>query len=255
MNNLDYDEHEGIRRSDLWEIRKSPAHFKANLETRKEQTRAMAYGSALHKLILEPMTFFDEYFIEGVYDKRTKLGKAQYEAEQKAHEGQTPITIEDMEKMQAMKTALFEHPGVSELLSGTKEAPVFWTDRETGELCKIKPDCVTDLEGLPMIVDYKTTTSCDYNDFYRSCKKYGYGFQAGMYTEGLECTNFQRYRFAFIAQETAPPYAVRIFYCDPEFVRQGQRQFHDLLRLYHNCKVSDVWPGYEDADLIGESYD
>lgn len=255
MDNSNYDEMEGIRRSDLWLMNQTPAHFRYLTKNRPEQTKAMAFGSAVHKLILEPDTFNDEYYIMCDFDRRTKAGKEAYTDALFKAEGRKILDIADFEKAGAMKLALSQHPGVSELLNGVKEQPLVWEDSETGELCKIKPDCVTRLGGRNYIVDYKTTTSCADGAFERSCRKYGYDFQAGMYTEGMEVTKLERYHFVFIAQESAPPYACRIYWCDDGFVNAGKRKFHTLLRKYHQCKELDKWEGYTDEDLYEESYD
>ena len=44
MNELEYNQAEGIRRSDLWKMEDSPEKFKYFLEHPVEQTPAMAFG-------------------------------------------------------------------------------------------------------------------------------------------------------------------------------------------------------------------
>ena len=102
-------------------------------------------------------------------------------------------------------------------------------------------------------MDYKTTTSCEDGAFERSCRKYGYKLQAGMYTEGV----FNKLLngdlgFAFVAQEKTPPYAVRVYFCDDGFIEEGTDLFRELIEIYHNCKESGEWPGYEDKELYGD---
>ena len=53
MTELEYNQAEGIRRSDLWKMEDSPEKFKYFLENPMEQTPAMAFGSACHKYVLE----------------------------------------------------------------------------------------------------------------------------------------------------------------------------------------------------------
>jgi hypothetical protein len=88
--------------------------------------------------------------------------------------------------------------------------------------------------------------------FEKSCRLYGYKLQAGMYSEGVFCSTFDDCRFAFVAQEKTPPYAVRVYTCDEGFRLEGQDLFHELIGILHRCKESGEWPGYRDEVLYGE---
>ena len=56
--------------------------------------------------------------------------------------------------------------------------------------------------------------------------------------------------FLFIAQEKKEPYAIKILQADEFMVKEGKQLFHDLMDIYHECKVTDNWYGY-----MGESGD
>ena len=79
-----------------------------------------------------------------------------------------------------------------------------------------------------------------------------YKLQAGMYTEGVLNSTFAKCKFAFVAQEKTPPYAVRVYFCDEGFVDEGLQMYRELVDLYHKCKESGEWPGYEDGVLYGD---
>lgn len=255
MNDREYNALPGIRRSDLWKIRQSPMHFRHAMENREEPTPALVFGQAAHKYILEPDTFFDEFsVIPGNIDRRTKNGREAYQHFEQLAGARTIITETDLQAVMAMRQALLQNPDARGIINGEilTEQAYTWTDPETGERCKVKADIVTTLGGQPYIVDYKTTTSCSGFDFERACRRYGYDMQAGMYCTGIDFATMERHDFAFIAQEKTAPYACRVYYCDPSFIEQGERLFHDLLRTYHDCKEKNEWPGYESADLYGE---
>jgi hypothetical protein len=135
------------------------------------------------------------------------------------------------------------------------EVPFYWIDEETGETCKVKADIVTEIDGYPVVIDYKTTSAADDRSFYKSCRQYGYDLQAGMYIEGVNLCTMEDHKFAFVAQEKTAPYACRLCICDDGFIDQGKAKFHDLLRQYHACKAEDKWDGYDDLYLYGEVYD
>ena len=251
MTEQQYNELPAVRRSDLWELRKSPAHYLYKVTNPEEPTQALLFGTAAHKYILEPDTFWDEYIFVPKIDRRTKTGKEEYA--KIIESGKTPISAEDFEVITKMDAQIKAHPLASALLkTGEHEVPIEWTDENTGELCKCRPDVITTYDGEDWIVDYKTTTSCIGGAFEKACRLYGYKLQAGMYSEGVFCDSFKECRFAFVAQEKTPPYAVRVYKCDVGFVLEGQDLFHELIGIYHNCKETGEWPGYEDEVLYGE---
>ena len=252
---MTYDQIPAVRRSELWELRKSPAHYLYVVTHESEPTPALKFGTAAHKYILETDQFFDAYVLAPEVDRRTKDGKATWYNFQRQLEetGKESISTSDYSTIVEMNQAVLANPTAAALLkTGIHEMPVEWTDLETGEPCKCRPDCITTWNDEKYLVDYKTTTSCEDGHFERSCRAYGYKLQAAMYTEGMLSMTFDRYKFAFVAQEKTPPYAVRVYFCDDGFIDEGMDQFRELIGLYHNCKRSGNWPGYKDKVLYGE---
>ena len=259
MTDETYDKAEGIRRSDLFLISKTPLHFKYALEHPREASTELEFGTAAHKYILEPEDFWNEYELCPEINKRTKAGKQEWEEFVAYCEGnkKKPLTTQDYKEILALDDAFRYAPFAKQLLTGKHEVPFFWTDTETGVKCKCKPDCLTVYEGRPLIVDYKTTRSCADGHFERACREYGYKLQVGMYVEGLFNNTFEEYGFAFVAQEKAPPYAIRVYMCDDSFIDEGRMLFHDLLGIYHMCEENNRFYGYEGpfnmpTDLVGD---
>lgn len=253
MTDRDYNEIPAVRRSDLWEIRKSPAHFKYKVDHPQPPTPALLFGTAAHKYILETDLFWKEYALAPEVDRRTKAGKATWAEFLETLEDKSAITPTDYETILQMNEAIEASPeAVALLKTGRHEVPITWKDPSTGIECKIRPDVLTEYKGKKYIVDYKTTTSCEPGAFERSCRIYGYKLQAGMYSAGVFADTMDDYGFAFVAQEKNPPYAVRVYFCDPGFAEEGEYLFHELLEKYADCCRSDSWPGYESGVLYGE---
>lgn len=260
MKQEEYRKHTGISRSELSVLNKSPLHFKYAQEHPEESTPALEFGAASHKYILEEETFFNEYAEAPVVDRRTKEGKETWAKFVEENGDKKVIPGADLEQIKEMKEAIMQNEIAKKLLtdpSARFEESFFWKDEVTGEMCKVRPDCLTEYNGRKMIVDYKTTDSCEDGHFERSCRKYGYKLQAGMYREGVFQNLYDDYGFAFIAQEKKAPYAVRVYICTEEFIQQGYDQFRELIGLYHWCKENDNWFGYEGpegetTDLVGE---
>ena len=248
MTEQEYNNAEGIRRSDLWKMEDSPEKFRYYLEHPIEQTPAMAFGSACHKAILEPDDFGKEYVKAPNIDRRTNAGKEEWKKFLEENEGKTFISQDDVDTIAEMEKALLHCPLAKKLIygKGQSEVPLFWTDPETGEKCKVKCDRIVTFNRRKYIVDYKTTVTAETNRFNSEMWRLGYHFQAGMYTEGMMHALKLRKRpgFLFVDQEKKPPYSVNVIEASEELIEAGAIKFRELMDKYHNCKVLDMWPGY-----------
>lgn len=229
----------------------SPAKFKYHMDhpEEAEKTPAMIFGSAAHKFILEPADFSNEYVMAmSSIDRRTKAGKEAWEKFIKDNEGKTIISIDDMSTLTGMANAVVDCHLAIKMLAGQSEVPFFWKDPETGIACKCKADCVRQIDGRYVIVDYKTTLSAQTEKFNAEIFKRGYMMQAAMYAEGVQVALGLDYRpgFVFVAQEKKAPYAVNVIEVSEDVMEYGSRVFHDLLRKYHECSEMDLWNGYVD---------
>ena len=156
MTNKEYREHEGISKSALWEIRKSPLHFKWKMEHPQEDTPALIFGRAVHKWVLEEETFFDEFAVAPIVDKRTKDGKELWASFELSAAGKDLIKAEDFEIIKAMKNELLKNEMAVNLLAGKKETSLFGTDELTGERIKARPDILTEIGDTLIVADYKS---------------------------------------------------------------------------------------------------
>ena len=255
MTQTEYRKHDGVSRTELMTLLdKTPLHFKYEHDHPTENdTPSLLFGRAVHKMILEPDYFDDEFVVAPQVDRRTKEGRDLWNAFIENNKGKDVISDDDYSKIVEMKNAFDANPVARRLLNGgVFETSWFWKDEATGEVCKIRPDCINVLDGVRFIIDYKTTDSCQDGHCERSVKKYGYKFQAGMYREGMFQNTFEDYKFIFIAQEKTAPYAVRIYTCTDEFMNEGYDQFRLAIGTYHACKESGDWYGYSNTTLIEE---
>ncbi len=255
MTETEYRRQEGISRTELWRLRESPEKFKYYQENPEPATPALIFGAAVHKLLLEPFSFEEEFAVAPTVDRRTKDGKAAYNAFCESLGDRAVITPEEYQKAVEMHTKAMSSPFVGKLLNGDHEKPFFWVDDLTGEGCKIRVDCIATVGGKPVIVDYKTTADASTDGFMRSAINYGYTFQSGMYLEGV-CQNLYHKSilnvlgtgeaplFVFIVQEKNPPYSINICQADDLFVKYGYDIFRELLGLYKDCKESNNFFGY-----------
>ena len=183
MTEQEYRQAEGVNKSTLWNLRKSPAHYKYFLENQREDTAAFAFGRAVHAAILTPSAFKKDFVVipEGI-DRRTKAGKEEYQAFLDASAGKEILTAADAETVKAIVKAFKKNRDAVQLLKGTKrEKPLFWTD-DNGILCK----CRIDAYKAGLIVDLKTAQDAETETFTKEALRYGYDVQAAHYLDAYQ---------------------------------------------------------------------
>lgn len=248
MTEKEYNQAPGVRRSDLWRMHESPEKYKWFLEHPPESTPTLTFGAAAHKMLLEPDGFDDEFAVLPNVDRRTKAGKEAYEAFLLNSDGKAIISEDEYNTINEMIRRAMTIPCVVNLLDGKKEQSFFWTDEDTGILCKIRCDCITEHDGKVIVVDYKTTTDARTNIFVnRDMDKYGYFLQAFMYTEGVmkNMGLTERPDFHFIVQEKKPPYSLNVVtvYGDSDVMMHGQDVFREYIGMLKQCMETGFWWG------------
>ena len=250
MTEKEYRSHPAISRSELFNILDSPERFKFLKDNPEPPTPALLFGQLFHAMVLQPEEVWQQFATTPEIDRRTKAGKEVWQQFLIDNTDKTIVPMEMVVKAQEMCKALKEHPNekvrnyILHLLSGEKEKTFFWLDELTGEQCKCRVDCITDIGDLCTIVDVKTATKADTESFIKDAIKYGYDFQSAMYTEGVEKNINKKCVFVFIVIEKEPPYAVNILQADPILMRRGGDLFREAIGIYHDCKINDNWYGY-----------
>jgi len=252
MNERDYNAAQGVRRSDLWKINDSPEIFRWAVDhpDEGEPSPSLVFGQAAHKMLLEPLDFGTEFAIkpDGI-DRRTKEGKEEWNKFLAMSEGKTIISMDDYVTIKGMADKAMADPMVMKLLDGRKEVPFFWTDPDTGVKCKVKLDCLTYLDDMPVVVDYKTCKSAKTDAFMRDAYSYGYHLQAAMYTEAVMRTQglTERPMFVFVCQEKDAPYSMNIITVPEDTMNYGLDVMRELLGIYAECEKTGNWYGYTGA--------
>jgi hypothetical protein len=251
MNNTDYHAHAAISKSHLDQVAKSPLHYWARyLDPNRvvpEPTPAMAIGSAVHTHVLE-LDQWDARYVsapDGI-DRRTKAGKAEWEAFTTAATGRTVLPKADADLVMRMAHSVFSHPAAAMLLAlpGKAETTHMWTDAATGLQCKCRPDWLTD-DGR-LLVDLKTTEDAG-RGFAKSIAQWRYHVQASWYLDGVEqATGTRPEQFLFLCVEKKAPYAVAVYAADAEMIAAGAQAAARDLDVLATCKAAGAWPGYSD---------
>lgn len=247
LRNHDYHASPGVSKSSLDLFHQSPALVQWARECpQDDEVMAADFGDALHAILLEPERYEAEYAVAPVADRRTKEGKAIYEAFVEASAGKTVLTTDDHKKLTLMRGSALAHPTAKFLLTtpGKVEQSIYWTDEATGELCKMRPDKT--ITEHHIIVDVKSTDDMD--RFQRAIEDYRYWFQDGMYSEGYERTFGVAPGFLFIVVQKSRAlnrYPVQVFELTPEDQQAGRDEFRRLIDSYHEAKTEGQWNGVQ----------
>ena len=248
MTEQEYRQAEGVNKSTLWELRKSPAHYQYILTHQREDTPALRIGRAIHSAVLTPTAYKREWtVIPADIDRRTKAGKEEYAAFMEQNKGKEILTSEEAETVMQIAKAIKRNKAVSELLKGTRrEKPIFWTN-DGGIPCK----CRIDAMKTGIVIDLKTTTDASTDAFTREALKYGYDVQAAHYLDGYQTTQGGKMpKWYFIAVEKAEPYAINIIKAGLDFIDHGILRRNQLFQLLEECKETNRYPDYGTNEMI-----
>lgn len=220
ISNHEYHNSAGVSSSTIRKFAVSELHA---VKEEVEQTPALRFGSAAHSYIVEGEKAFsqDVAIISGsMYSAANKDIIAECQ-----DKGITCIAQKDFENIKAMSENLlpyadkllhpYENDYPNDVFNYPYERALYWWEGEV--LCKLKADVIR-YPDIPMhdskdliVVDYKTTKSCNPDAFLGSIKQYGYHYQAAWYARGFKKAGFNVKEFVFVAQEKTTPYATKIF--------------------------------------------
>lgn len=243
-----------VSKSALGPLSKSPAHYRAWLESPSEPTEALLFGRALHMAVLEPERFRETYVVEPHFGdlravagrttteqgRANKARKVEWLAE---HEGVERVTADWWESIVGISASIAQHPIASRILrDGQPELGARWTDEETGLECRCRPDYY--VAPREMAADLKSTLDASPRGFAKACAKYNYHWQDALYRAGIAASGSPIKHFVFIAVEKVAPYAVGVYSLSPDDIEKG----HDAVRRHMDtmaeCMRTGEWPAY-----------
>lgn len=246
MSNHDYHRGDGISKSGLDYLEHNPSQFvwSQNAPRDKQALKALDYGTAVHTMLLEPELFDDQFVVGPNHARRSNDEKAAWAAFEEANTDRTILTAEEHRKLMIMRESVFAHPVAKAIFEadGYNEASIFWTDGETGELCRIRPDRVIDWHGQPVIVDVKKVAGLD--RFERHAEEFRYHVQDAMYCEGYEKHFGVTPLFWFLCvSETvsAGKYEVEVVALPEDWKSLGHEIFRENLEKYSHCRRENDW--------------
>lgn len=243
ISNEDYHGGAGVSRSQLWTLwSRTPAHMRYGDNEPKTE---FAIGGVAHTAILEPDLMTARYMVGPNARGNSNIWKqAELEA---AASGKLLVKPDEWNMGIAVRDSAYKNPMVRRLM----EAPVieqsgYWTDKETGVLCRVRPDIYSERHAL--LADIKTAANAAASKFTRSALDFGYHLQEAMYPEGwINAGGGDVDGFLFIVIEKDPPFMVVAYELEESASAEGFAVYRAALRKYATCLELDRWPGYPES--------
>ena len=246
MSNEAYHASEGVSKSGLDLIDRSPAHYAFRVQ--RQPTRAMEIGTAIHTAILEPERFEAEYML--LLDTKDRRA-SEYKQAVAVHGSERVLVASEVDNVAGMQESVMSQPGPRALVtaSGRRELSAFATDPETGVIVRARFDMLTD-DGI--IVDLKKTQDARAEEFSRSVARYRYHVQAAFYSDVYEWVTGERPQaFKFVAIEEQSPHTAVAYQLDDDAMAHGRREYRRNLNTYAECLSSNTWPNYvPDSEIL-----
>ena len=221
--------------------KQSVAHW---VGAERKESAAMALGSAVHSLCLEP------HLNEVVRGPETRRGNAWKDAVAKAtlaNEDAIVLPEAEFDKAKAIADSARAHPVMAQYLDDmhTKiEMSVILNDPDADIPIRVRPDIFNANTGV--LIDLKTTQDASPRGFSNQAYKLGYHIQAFMYCRALELEGLKVTGFSFLAVETAPPYATCMHWCSPDMLKLGALDYEramEQIKIYQDTGIASTgWP-------------
>jgi hypothetical protein len=229
---------------------RSPAHGRHDQINPSSPTAAMLLGTAIHAAVLEPDLFDSEFVAAPVADARTKVGRALKAEHEARHPGKTSLPAKEFDLVLAARQAIYDNPIAAKLLGGDgqNELSYVWESDypgAEGTLCKARVDRLTTLDGVPCLVDLKTSVDATPSEFQKSVGRFGYDLQAAFYLDGLATLYPGDRRFIFIVVEKTAPFGVSVCELEQFSLTEGRIKAERGLAAYAKAHATNIFDGYE----------
>lgn len=225
--------------SSLSNFKSSPREFIDYKLKVVKQTDAMAFGSMVHCLILEPEDFSNRYFvledaeicasIGGAMPRGTKAYKEWKAAQIEAAEGKTIITQQDYQDAYYMALNVTHNRAAGKILrlATAHEKPIEW------EMKNFKFRGIIDGEGEDVVFDLKTCADASPKKFQRDIISMDYYLQAALYLKGIG--KMKRYFIIAIDKNNG----VSVHQLSDSLIEHGINEVESLLDKFNECILTD----------------
>lgn len=242
-----------------------PAKFRWEMDNKRKPKKEWDFGHVAHKLILgagEEFKILDPEVHglkkDGTVSENPTLTAAWKEAAAEARSrGRVPIHIDEHRKAEEMAKAVLDHPVAGPFFrKGAAEVSMYATDPDTGVRLRARADWIPDESFDPnrvWLVDVKTSTTSEPEEFSRKVARFRYDIQAAFYLKvarllGLDAKADPR--FVFVTVEKSEPYLVTVMEYDAPSMNEAERSVKEAIATFARCTEANEWPPYPGTDAV-----
>lgn len=248
MPRAEYDAIAALNISKLKAIKRSPQHFRHELDHPK-QSSCLVVGNATHVAVLEPERYAGDF---ATWTRRTEAGKAAprngkwWDEFQLANADKTILTYDENALAQEIAKAVrFDERANEFLASGDPEVTLEWNlvPELGGRAAKSRVDWLTTIDGKPHLVGLKTARDCRHFAFGAQAAKLGYHLAWAYYHDAFKAIRGETAVSIEIVVESEPPHAVAVYRIPDDVIEQGRDEYWELAKILAECEARDAWPG------------
>jgi len=242
ISNEEYHSNKSLGASLLKEVLMNAKKFKKLWDKElKIEGKQLDIGSALHKIVLEPESFYDEFAVAPVVNKRTKAGKEEWENFIKENEGKVVLSAEDMQLVESMKSKIMELPKIDEWLEVGVAEKSFFTEID-GVGVKCRPDLLVKTKKGYIVIDLKTMSGeATPDNFAKTSGNFLYYLQEAVYREVLKRNGLNVIKFIFLGVSKVEHSGAEYFEHDITALELGEELLKKALFKFKWCLKYDEW--------------
>lgn len=214
-----------------------------------EPTPAMALGSLVHLLALEPGLVESRIAIPPAVSRRSNAGKEEHAAFAEANAGKLIVSQDDVDLAKKIVAGIRRNEAANLILDreGHCEQSIRWKDH-TGLPMKARMDKIL-LPPAKIIADIKTAIDITPAGFGKAMANFGYHRQAALYQDGARAVFGEDFAFVFIVVGKEEPFECACYIVDDDALAQGRRENRRLIEELNQRAASGDWSSRYAAGL------
>jgi exodeoxyribonuclease VIII len=244
----------GISKTSIELAALSPANMMARMIRKNDtESEALMMGKLFHSRVehsTELEKFKALFVVMPVFaGVGSKKAKEDWLVENK---GKLLVDQDQVDQIEGMFDGLMANPQSRALVEveGASEETVFWTDPESGVLCKCRPDKrIPNYLGGPLVVDWKSIGMFSKKECADSIFEHDYHVSAAFTLDGLRAVGLDPGPYVCVFVQKKAPHNVLCVQIPEIDVEIGRRKYKAILKQIAECQQTGIWPGFVDLGL------
>jgi exodeoxyribonuclease VIII len=246
-----YEALDGINFSKLKPFLNSPYLFKKSIENPMDDDNvALKIGVAVHCLALTPEIFGEKFAVSVTCDRRTKEGKAAWEAFTAENAGKTVLSPQEFDVVANCFKAISSNNFFKHVFDFQDE--IYLEAGGSTEIFGSKVKGRVDLfnKSKNLIVDIKTCSEIpNVDNIRKAIWKHKYYMQAFIYKAIVDNAFKTNAEFVFLFVDKKNFNSVGLAKVGSEFLNRAAMTLNETLCRYENCKANNIWPSLPNSDF------